>query len=115
MVPLIDTLRIMTIRILNRKSPFHPDNNHIHHRLLALVPNHFKVTLILVAANSFIIGISLFLNHLGMNITVQFLLIFLVGIILSSVPSLLVKWSQTPSAEGRNVAKQFSFLNRKTQ
>lgn len=115
MVPLIDTLRIIIIRILNRKSPFHPDNNHIHHRLLALIPNHFKVTLILIGANSAIIGISLFLNHLGMNITRQFLLIFLLGIILSFVPSLLVKWSQTTSAKKRIVAKQFSEIGKENK
>lgn len=30
-VPLIDTLRVMTLRIANKKHPFLPDNNHIHH------------------------------------------------------------------------------------
>ena len=32
--PLFDLLRVFIIRIKNRKSPFHPDQNHIHHLLL---------------------------------------------------------------------------------
>jgi UDP-N-acetylmuramyl pentapeptide phosphotransferase/UDP-N-acetylglucosamine-1-phosphate transferase len=33
-VPLFDTLRVFALRILNRKSPFSPDRNHIHHILI---------------------------------------------------------------------------------
>ena len=31
--PLIDLLRVFFIRIKNKKSPFQPDQNHIHHFL----------------------------------------------------------------------------------
>ena len=45
-VPLIDVLRVIVIRLLNGHSPFRADRNHIHHRLLELVPKHLTVTLI---------------------------------------------------------------------
>ena len=32
--PLVDLLRVFILRIKNKKSPFFPDNNHIHHYLL---------------------------------------------------------------------------------
>ncbi|HEX2478745.1 MAG TPA: MraY family glycosyltransferase [Geminicoccaceae bacterium] len=32
-VPVIDCLRVMVIRALQRRSPFRPDKNHLHHRL----------------------------------------------------------------------------------
>ena len=32
--PLVDLLRVFFIRIKNKKSPFHPDQNHIHHILI---------------------------------------------------------------------------------
>ena len=32
--PLSDLLRVFIIRIRNRKSPFHPDQNHLHHILI---------------------------------------------------------------------------------
>lgn len=33
-VPLFDTARVFTIRIVNKKAPFSPDRNHIHHVLI---------------------------------------------------------------------------------
>lgn len=90
-VPLIDTLRVMTIRISNGKSPFSPDKNHIHHRLLDLVPSHFQVTLIIVFTNVFLIGLALLFNHISFDVNIQFILIFLAGALLSFIPSLLAR------------------------
>ena len=45
--PLVDLLRIFIIRISNKKSPFSPDQNHIHHLLLKKGYSHFKVVLII--------------------------------------------------------------------
>lgn len=33
-VPIIDTLKVMTLRILRRESPFNPDKTHLHHIIL---------------------------------------------------------------------------------
>lgn len=93
-VPLIDTFRVMTIRILNKKSPFAPDKNHIHHRLLELVPNHLAVTGIIVAVNLLLIGITLIFSYFDFNLTLQFGAIFMAGISLSFVPSHLVHRKQ---------------------
>lgn len=90
-VPMIDVLRVMSIRIAQKRSPFSPDNNHVHHRLLGLFPSHFKVTCIIVAANMLIIAFALMLNHFALNVNLQFLIIFTVGVILSTVPSILLK------------------------
>ena len=32
-IPVLDTLRVMLVRLLNRKSPFSADTNHLHHIL----------------------------------------------------------------------------------
>ncbi len=40
LVPVTDTLRVMTERILTRKSPFSADQNHIHHKLMHLGFTH---------------------------------------------------------------------------
>jgi UDP-GlcNAc:undecaprenyl-phosphate GlcNAc-1-phosphate transferase len=44
-VPLLDTLRVFSIRIAKGRSPFSPDRNHIHHLLLDRGLNHRYVTL----------------------------------------------------------------------
>ncbi|WP_372950532.1 MraY family glycosyltransferase [Mariniphaga sp.] len=105
-VPLIDTLRVMTIRLLNGKSPFSADKNHIHHRLLELVPHHLSVTLIILGANIFMIGLALIFNNISFNVTLQFFTIFLTGIILSFVPSLLLRWKKVNSSRLFNLVKQ---------
>ncbi len=45
--PLLDLLRVFIIRIYNKKSPFKPDNNHLHHYLLKNDMKHWKISLIL--------------------------------------------------------------------
>lgn len=44
--PLIDLLRVFIIRIKNKKSPFNPDQNHLHHLLLNKGYSHFLIVLI---------------------------------------------------------------------
>lgn len=51
-IPIFDTLRVFTIRIFNRKSPFSADRNHHHHRLLDLGFSHVQTAAILVFINS---------------------------------------------------------------
>ena len=50
-VPLFDTIRVFTRRILAGKSPFSPDRTHIHHLLIDMGFSHMKGTTILVIAN----------------------------------------------------------------
>lgn len=106
-VPLVDTLRVMTIRIYNKMSPFSPDNNHIHHRLLCLVPNHFKVTLIIITANVSIIALALLINQLTININIQFILILLSGIFISLLPSLILRMKTAEKVKNIKQIKQF--------
>ena len=45
--PLTDLLRVFIIRIRNKKSPFQPDNNHLHHLLLKKGFSHWQISIIL--------------------------------------------------------------------
>ncbi len=76
MIPLFDTLRVFGLRILDRRSPFSPDRNHVHHFLLDLGFNHRKVALTCVAANICFIAMAYFLRHLGSTIVIGILLAF---------------------------------------
>ncbi len=40
--PLIDLLRVFIIRVYNRRSPFNPDQNHLHHILIKKGLNHIS-------------------------------------------------------------------------
>jgi UDP-N-acetylmuramyl pentapeptide phosphotransferase/UDP-N-acetylglucosamine-1-phosphate transferase len=66
-VPLLDTLRVFSIRILNGQSPFTPDRNHVHHLLLDRGMDHAAVTLTCVSVNIGFIILAWFGRHLGPN------------------------------------------------
>ncbi len=50
--PLMDTIRVFSIRILQRKSPLVADKNHTHHRLLVLGLSHAKATYLILIVNA---------------------------------------------------------------
>ncbi len=77
MIPLFDTIRVFSLRILNRRSPFSADRNHIHHFLLDAGFSHQQTTLICVLTNLFFIGVALFFDGLGINI--EFVILIIAG------------------------------------
>lgn len=64
-IPIFDTIRVFTVRILNKKSPFEADRNHIHHRLLDLGFSHHNTTYILISVNILFIVVCYFLQEWG--------------------------------------------------
>lgn len=66
-VPLLDTLRVFSIRILKGRSPFTPDRNHVHHLLLDRGMSHAAVTLTCVGINIGFILLAWFGKQLGPN------------------------------------------------
>ncbi|MEO6819493.1 MAG: MraY family glycosyltransferase [Ginsengibacter sp.] len=80
-VPLFDTLRVFTMRILKRRSPFSPDKNHIHHFLLDLGFGHRAIVFLCVAANIFFIAIAYFLRSYGTTIAVSCLTLISISIV----------------------------------
>ena len=64
-LPLLDTLRVFTIRILGGRSPFSPDRNHIHHLLLDRGLDHKSVTLCCLLLNMAFITLAYFSRSLG--------------------------------------------------
>jgi UDP-GlcNAc:undecaprenyl-phosphate/decaprenyl-phosphate GlcNAc-1-phosphate transferase len=56
MIPLVDTTRIIILRLWKRQSPFKPDKSHIHHAIMRLGKSHSQTTIILGATQiSFVI------------------------------------------------------------
>lgn len=76
--PVFDTLRVFTIRILNKKSPFDADRNHIHHRMLKMGLTHLQTTFVLGCLNLVSIVMVLVFNNL--NNSWLIILIFLLSI-----------------------------------
>lgn len=43
-VPVFDTVRVISMRMLKKKSPFHPDKTHLHHVFINVGVSHFITT-----------------------------------------------------------------------
>lgn len=65
LIPLFDTLRVVSHRIINRRSPFCPDRNHIHHFLLDLGLSHKMIVFTCVTSNILFIALAYFLRFTG--------------------------------------------------
>jgi UDP-GlcNAc:undecaprenyl-phosphate/decaprenyl-phosphate GlcNAc-1-phosphate transferase len=81
MIPLFDTLRVFALRILDRRSPFSPDRNHVHHFLLDLGFNHKQITITCLIANILFIAMAYFLRNLGNTAVIGILLFTSVSLI----------------------------------
>ncbi len=64
-VPLLDTLRVFSIRIFNGNSPFTPDRNHVHHLLLEKGFGHKAITFICVSINAAFVALAYFARNIG--------------------------------------------------
>jgi UDP-N-acetylmuramyl pentapeptide phosphotransferase/UDP-N-acetylglucosamine-1-phosphate transferase len=69
-IPIFDTLRVFTLRILKNKSPFTADANHLHHRLLFIGLSHIQATFILALCNLLFIVLALSMQDFSPGETV---------------------------------------------
>lgn len=66
-VPVFDTARVFTVRLINGKRPFTADRNHIHHILMDYFKfSHRRTSIILGVANGIFVIVFIFL---GINFT----------------------------------------------
>ncbi|MDE5730426.1 MAG: undecaprenyl/decaprenyl-phosphate alpha-N-acetylglucosaminyl 1-phosphate transferase [Alistipes sp.] len=70
-IPVFDTLRVMTSRMLRGTSPFSPDKTHLHHMLFRLHFSHIGTTLTEILSNMLIFVVWFACWHLGASVEVQ--------------------------------------------
>lgn len=82
-VPVFDTLRVMTTRILKRKSPFHPDKTHLHHMFIRLGCSHAATTLAILILN-FFVELCWWVSYMaGCSIDVQLYIVLVLSILIT--------------------------------
>jgi UDP-N-acetylmuramyl pentapeptide phosphotransferase/UDP-N-acetylglucosamine-1-phosphate transferase len=86
-LPIIDTLNVIIIRLKNKKSPFDADKNHIHHKLLNLGLTHRRSTFYIILYYIGIVAIAYWLRHY--NVNVLLLIIVTLGFIGAYIPDLV--------------------------
>ncbi len=80
-VPIFDMVFVILLRLLNYKSPFYPDRNHLHHRLLSLGFSYQNTILIILILNIILVSFVYFMYSRGEFIIIS--LTFNILIILS--------------------------------
>ncbi len=80
-IPVFDTLRVMSTRILNKKSPFHPDKTHLHHLFIDLGFSHIGTTVSILSLNFLIVTTWFASYKLGASIDLQLYIVVGLGIL----------------------------------
>ena len=75
-IPVFDSLFIFFLRLVNKKSPFKGDRNHIHHRIKDLGLPDVQVVYILAAINIFCVVATLLLDGCNNFLLISMLLVF---------------------------------------
>jgi UDP-GlcNAc:undecaprenyl-phosphate GlcNAc-1-phosphate transferase len=61
-LPILDTLSVMVQRLSERRSPFSPDKNHIHHKLLAMGFGHHEAVMVIYVLQAALFLLAYFLR-----------------------------------------------------
>ena len=69
--PVMDTLRVMTMRICNGNSPFKADKTHLHHAIISCGFSHLKTTLMIIMLNLLVVAVWYFTFVMGLSATIQ--------------------------------------------
>ena len=81
-VPVADTLRVMTMRILHGRSPFSPDKTHLHHAFVSMGVSHSITSLSEIMINITVVAIWYLSARLGAPLHCQLYTVILFAAIL---------------------------------
>jgi hypothetical protein len=81
-VPVADTLRVMTMRVMKGLSPFNPDKTHLHHAFVGMGISHSITALSIVLINLAVVGTWYIMVEVGAPINCQLYAVVIVAAVL---------------------------------
>ncbi|MFK8032485.1 MAG: glycosyltransferase family 4 protein [Gammaproteobacteria bacterium] len=75
-LPILDTLSVMLWRIRTGRSPFSPDRNHFHHRLLDFGLLHYEAVSAIYVAQIFLVSLAVGIRYQGDFLVVGLYVLF---------------------------------------
>ena len=81
--PIIDTIRVMSARIMRGTSPFHPDKTHLHHLFIEIGFSHAGTTVMIITLNMVVIAAHYLTWYLGGSVDMQLYVVIATGAILN--------------------------------
>lgn len=82
-IPVFDTLRVMSMRILRGTSPFHPDRTHLHHMFIELGFSHVGTTVSILSLNFMVVAAWYLSYRLGASVDVQLYIVLALSILIT--------------------------------
>lgn len=80
-IPVFDTLRVMSVRIIRGLSPFHPDKTHLHHLFIDMGFSHSGTTTAILLMNILTVLVWFISWKLGASIDMQTYIVVALGIL----------------------------------
>lgn len=93
-IPIFDTLRVMTARMLRGRSPFKPDKTHLHHLFIDMGFSHWGASKTILLMNLIVIVVWFLLWCCGASINVQTCAVVLMGFAVTFGFYKLMRWQQ---------------------
>ena len=84
-VPVFDTLRVMSARIIKGRSPFSPDKTHLHHLFLELGYSHIGAALSIIGINICVVFCWFLTYKAGLSINTQLYMVVMLGVLVTFV------------------------------
>lgn len=84
-IPVFDTLRVMSIRMLRGKSPFSPDKTHLHHLFIEMGFSHIGTTVSILSFNTLIVACWWLSYRLGCSVEWQLYIVLILALTLTFV------------------------------
>ena len=79
-LPLIDTFLVMGQRLAEGRSPFRPDKNHLHHKLMALGFDHYQAVVVIYSLQTLLVTLAYLLRYRSDLASVAVFLAALIGL-----------------------------------
>ena len=83
-IPVFDTLRVMTARIVAKRSPFSPDKTHLHHMFIRLGYSHVITALNVIFLNGLVVLIWRLCKKLNLSGEVQLYVVIASGLLFTT-------------------------------
>lgn len=83
-IPVFDTLRVMTARIVAKRSPFSPDKTHLHHMFIRLGYSHVITALNVIFLNGLVVLIWRLCKKLNLSGEMQLYVVIASGLLFTT-------------------------------
>ena len=93
-IPIFDTLRVMTMRMMRGRSPFKPDKSHMHHLFIDMGFSHLGAAIAILSMNLTVIIVWLLMWLFGASINMQTCAVILMGVAVTFGFYKLMRWQQ---------------------